>query len=120
VLNFIPARFTWLLISAVCVFLPQCSAVKALRVGWQEHGILPGPNSGWSEAATAGGIQRKLIGPIWMSGKLVTDVWVGDAGDPAAGDEMDVRRASMLVGTTGIVAAVVGVGMILMYRFWTM
>jgi hypothetical protein len=47
-------------------------------------------------------------------------VWVGDASDPPAGDETDVRRASMLVGTTGIVAAVVAVGLIAMYRFWTM
>jgi adenosylcobinamide-phosphate synthase len=120
VMNFIPARLTWLLISAICVFMSQCSAAKALRVGWRQHAILPGPNSGWSEAATAGGIQRRLIGPIWMSGQMVTDVWVGDASDPPAGDETDVRRASMLVGTTGIVAAVVAVGLIAMYRFWTM
>jgi adenosylcobinamide-phosphate synthase len=104
VMNFVPARLTWLLISVVAIFVPKCSAAKAFRVGWTQHAILPGPNSGWSEAATAGGIQRKLIGPIWNGGALVTDVWVGDVGDPPAGDEADVRRASMLVGTTGLVA----------------
>ena len=119
-MNFVPARLTWILISVVAAFVPGCSAVKAFRVGWRQHAILPGPNSGWSEAATAGGMQRKLIGPIWMRGTLVTDVWVGDAGDPAAGDEADVRRASMLVGTTGLVAAAIALGLLAIYRFWTM
>lgn len=110
VMNYIPARFTWLLISAVCVFLPQCSSVKAWRIGLKQHAILPGPNSGWSEAATAGGIQRKLIGPIWMSGSLVTDVWVGDADDrPAGENSQDVWRASVLVCATGLVFAVIGI-----------
>jgi adenosylcobinamide-phosphate synthase len=113
VMNFIPARLTWILISAVANFVPRCSAAKAFRIGWQQHGILPGPNSGWSEAATAGGIQRKLIGPIWMGGGLVTDVWVGDSGDPAAGEDSgDAWRASVLVCATGLVFAAVAVGII--------
>jgi adenosylcobinamide-phosphate synthase len=113
VMNFIPARLTWILISAVAIFVPRCSAAKALRIGWTQHSILPGPNSGWSEAATAGGIQRKLIGPIWMGGGLVTDVWVGDAGDPAAGEDSgDVWRASVLVCVTGLVFASIAVGIV--------
>lgn len=104
VMNFIPARLTWILISLVAYFVPRCSAAKALRVGWRQHAIFAGPNSGWSEAAAAGGIQRKLVGPIWMGGALVTDVWVGDAGDPPAGeDDEDVWRASALVCATGLV-----------------
>ena len=115
VMNFVPARLTWLLISVVAIFVPRCSAAKALRIGWTQHAILPGPNSGWSEAATAGGIQRKLIGPIWMNGALVTDVWVGDAEDPAAGeDDSDVWRASVLVCATGLVFAAVAVGIVAM------
>ncbi|HEY2819772.1 MAG TPA: adenosylcobinamide-phosphate synthase CbiB [Candidatus Acidoferrum sp.] len=110
VMNFIPARLTWILISVVAWFVPKCSAAKAFRIGWRQHGVLPGPNSGWSEAATAGGIQRKLIGPIWMGGALVTDVWVGDEGDPPAGeDEADVWRASVLVCATGLVFAAIAV-----------
>ena len=112
-MNLIPARLTWLLISVVAIFVPRCSAAKAFRIGWQQHGILPGPNSGWSEAGTAGGIERKLIGPIWMGGALVTDVWVGDAGDPAAGeDDTDVWRASVLVCATGLVSAGIAVGIV--------
>ncbi len=115
VMNFVPARLTWLLISVVAIFVPRCSAAKALRIGWTQHAILPGPNSGWSEAATAGGIQRKLIGPIWMNGALVTDVWVGDAEDPAAGeDDSDVWRASVLVCATGLVFAAMAAGIVTM------
>jgi adenosylcobinamide-phosphate synthase len=113
VMNFIPARLTWILISVVAIFVPRCSAAKAFQVGWRQHAVLPGPNSGWSEAATAGGIQRRLIGPIWMGGTLVTDLWVGDAGDPAAGEaEADVLRASVLVCATGLVAAAIAVGIV--------
>lgn len=116
VMNFVPARVTWILIGVVAAFVPQCSAAKAFRIGWRQHAILPGPNSGWSEAATAGGIQRRLIGPIWMNGALVTDVWVGDASDPAAGeDRSDVWRASVLVCATGFVAAVIAVWIVGMW-----
>jgi adenosylcobinamide-phosphate synthase len=109
VLNFIPARLTWLLLSVLSLFIPGCSAGKAFRVGWRQHAILPGPNSGWSEAATAGGIQRKLLGEIWAKGVLVTEVWLGDPADPPAGSESDVPRAIALIVTTGIMAAAMAV-----------
>jgi adenosylcobinamide-phosphate synthase len=109
VMNFISARMTWLLIAAVAVFVPGCSAKKALVIGWRQHAVLPGPNAGWGEAATAGAIERKLIGPIWANGALVTDVWVGDSGDAPAGDTMDVRRASLLIGATGLLSAALAI-----------
>jgi adenosylcobinamide-phosphate synthase len=109
VMNFIPARLTWVLISMLSLFIPGCSAGKAFRVGWRQHAILPGPNSGWSEAATAGGIQRKLLGEIWAKGVLVTDVWLGAPADPPAGGESDIRRATTLIVATGIVAAAAAV-----------
>ncbi len=108
VMNWLPARITWLLIGVVAVFIPKCSAVKTLRIGWQQHGLLPGPNPGWSEAATAGAIQRKLIGPIWRNGNLVTELWVGDPADPPAGENTDVLRALRLVAIAGMVAAIAG------------
>ena len=108
-MNFIPARLTWLLLSLSSLVIPGCSARKALRVGWRQHATLPGPNSGWSEAATAGGIQRRLIGPIWAKGMLVTELWLGDSSDPPAGDDSDVPRAEFLVGATGLLAAALAV-----------
>jgi adenosylcobinamide-phosphate synthase len=109
VMNYLPARMTWLLIAAVALFVPGCSAQKALVIGWRQHAILPGPNAGWGEAATAGAIERKLIGPIWANGALVTDVWLGDSGDAAAGEAVDITRASVLIGATGLLAAVLAV-----------
>jgi len=108
-MNLIPARLTWLLLSLLSLVIPGCSAQKALRVGWRQHATLPGPNSGWSEAATAGGIQRRLIGPIWAKGVLVTELWLGDSSDPPAGDDSDVPRAEFLVGATGLLAAALAV-----------
>lgn len=104
-MNYIPARLTWLLIAFVALFVPGCSSAKATKFGWSQSGLLPSPNSGWSEAATAGAIQRRLVGPIWMKGDLVTDLWLGDSADPPASSHEDVRRAISLVAATGILAA---------------
>jgi adenosylcobinamide-phosphate synthase len=108
VMNWIPARLSWLLISATAVLLPGDSARKSLAVGWRQHAIVPGPNSGWSEAATAGAIQRRLVGPIWLQGKLVTEVWLGDSNDPPAGAG-DFQRAAVLVTATALASASVAI-----------
>jgi adenosylcobinamide-phosphate synthase len=105
VMNFVPARLTWVLLSVVAIVVPGCSAVGSWRFGWRQHGLLPSPNSGWSEAAAAGAIRRRLVGPIWSQGKLVTDIWLGDPANPPAADAADIRRAGVLVATTGIVSS---------------
>jgi adenosylcobinamide-phosphate synthase len=101
-MNWIPARLTWLLLSLLAAVFPGYSGRKALRIGWEQHAIVPGPNSGWSEAATAGAISRRLIGPIWAGGSLVTDVWLGDPSDPPVGEAQDIRRALVLITATGL------------------
>jgi adenosylcobinamide-phosphate synthase len=101
-MNYVPARLTWLSIAAVSLFVPGCSSVGAFRVGLAQHAVLPGPNSGWSEAAAAGGLRRRLVGPIWMRGQLVTDVWIGDPGDPPLATRDDVIRAIVLITATGL------------------
>jgi len=105
-MNFIPARLTWLVIAAVAAVLPGCSGLKALRIGLAQHAWLPGPNSGWSEAATAGALARRLVGPIWLSGQQVTDTWIGDSSDPPLATASDVRRAVTLATGTAVSAAV--------------
>ena len=110
VLNWLPARLTWLLIAACALVMPRCSARKALAIGWRQHGIVPGPNSGWSEAATAGAIQRRLVGPIVLGGTVVTDLWLGDERDPPAGQGPgDVPTAMALTTLGGLVAAVLAI-----------
>ncbi len=106
VMNYVPARLTWVLIGIVAGVLPGGSAGKAWRIGLDQHATLPGPNSGWSEAATAGAVQRRLVGPIWNGGRLVTDLWIGDPADPPLASAADLQRAVTLVTVTGMAAAI--------------
>ena len=83
VMNYLPARLTWLVIALVAFVMPGFSGRKAWSVGLAQHGVLLGPNSGWSEAATAGALERRIVGPIWLRGVQVTDLWVGDPVGPS-------------------------------------
>ncbi len=108
-MNYLPARLTWLIVTAIAAMLPGCSGGKAWTVGLRQHGLLLGPNAGWSEAATAGAIQRQIVGPIWLNGVQVTDLWIGDPSDPPLATAADVTRAMVVVGLSGLSAAAIGV-----------
>jgi adenosylcobinamide-phosphate synthase len=103
-MNYVPARLTWLLIALVAAVVPACSGRKAWSIGLEQHALLFGPNSGWSEAATAGALQRRIVGPIWLNGALVTDRWIGAATDPPLETATDVTRAVVLAVSSGLVA----------------
>lgn len=113
VMNYVPARITWLAITAIAAVLPTFSGLKAWRVGLGQHALLHGPNSGWSEAATAGALQRRIVGPIWLNGALVTDLWIGDAGDPPLATSGDVTRAATLCALSGLALAALGSAVLL-------
>jgi adenosylcobinamide-phosphate synthase len=104
-MNFVPARLTWLLVSATALVVPGCSAAKAFRVGLAQHAVLLGPNAGWSEAATAGAIQRRLVGPIWLRGHMVTNRWIGDPSDPPVSTSADFARGARVVLVSGLIWA---------------
>lgn len=103
-LNYVPARLTYPGMVVVAFLLPGCSARKALLAGWRQHALVPGPNSGWSEATAAGALQRRLVGPIWQDGKQITDLWLGDGSDPEGGQPGDMRRMCMFVIVTCLFA----------------
>ena len=109
VMNYLPARLTWLLLAIVAAVLPGCSARDALTVGLRQHAVLPGPNSGWSEAAAAGALRRRLVGPIWLRGTMVTDLWIGRPDDPPLSSRSDMTRALVLVGATGLLTAAIAI-----------
>lgn len=115
-LNLLPARLTWLVMAAVAITLPGCSARKTISVGWQQHALVPGPNSGWPEAGMAGAIQRRLVGPVWASGTLVTELWLGDPNDPPAGEAKDLTRAAALTLASGLMVAMLAVWTLLVAR----
>lgn len=113
-LNWLPARCTWLALVLAAAVSPRASVIKALRVGWCQHALVPGPNAGWSEAAIAGALQRRLVGPIWRDGQVVTTLWLGDPADPAAGTAADFLHACrllILVGAVWVGWAAVMVGL---------
>jgi len=115
VMNYLPARLTWLVIAALAAVLPGYSGPKAWSIGLGQHHLLLGPNSGWSEAATAGALQRRIVGPIWLDGVQVTNLWIGDAADPPLDTAADTRRAMILAALSGL--AVTAIGAAALWRF---
>lgn len=103
VMNYLPARVAWLTMAVVASCLPRVSGRKAWRIGLEQHGLLLGPNAGWSEAAMAGALERRLVGPIWLRGSMVTDLWIGAASDPPLASADDVRRALIVAIVVGMV-----------------
>jgi adenosylcobinamide-phosphate synthase len=115
-MNYLPARLTWLVMTAIAAALPQYSGRKAWRVGLAQHRLLPGPNAGWSESAMAGALRRRLVGPIWVEARLVTDLWIGEPCDPPLESAADVRKAVFLGLMTGIVVAMLSAVLMLALR----
>jgi len=117
VANSVPALLSWPLISLAALFVPGCSPRKALRIGWLEHHMLPGPNAGWSEATLAGALQRNLIGPIWHHGQRVTALWIGEIGDSEGGSADDYRNAVRIVAIAGTLFLLLSVCLMFMPGF---
>jgi adenosylcobinamide-phosphate synthase len=101
-MNYIPARLSWLLLGIFAI-------PRGWRIGLMQHGILPGPNPGWSEATMAGVLNRKLIGPIWKDGQLVTQAWLGDSNSPEAGSDRDVAKAIRIIIMAALISVLAGV-----------
>lgn len=95
-LNYLPARFTWLATALIAAVLPQFSGKKAYLVGLTQHARAPGPNSGYSETAFAGALAIRIAGPIWKNGQLVTTIWLGLDSDPPGASPFDMQRAITL------------------------
>jgi adenosylcobinamide-phosphate synthase len=112
-MNYLPARLVGGLIAALAAAVPACSSRKAWTVALTQHAALPSPNSGWSEAAMAGAIQRRLVGPLWYHGDLVTDIWLGDPQDAPAETRDDLMRALVLTLGAGLAAALLVEGILL-------
>jgi len=62
------------------------------------------------KAATAGAIQGRLVGPIRVSGSLVTDAWLGDPADPPVESARAFSLAVAVTVATAALASAVAVG----------
>ena len=108
--HWLPARLSVPLIAAAAILLrlhPRLVWTAVRRY----HALLPSPNSGWSEAAVAGALRVRLLGPIRYGGELVTEVFMGDADWPADLNGADLRRALRLVLVCGLLTLAVGLAL---------
>lgn len=75
--NYIPARFSWLLLSMAAAIL-KLNGKDALFIGWRDRYQHKSPNCAWSEATVAGALGVRLGGPNNYFGELVEKPWIGD------------------------------------------
>ena len=108
--HWLPARLSVPLIAAAAALL-RFHPGLAFRAAWRDHALLPSPNSGWSEAACAGALRVRLLGPIRYGGILVTEAFMGDPDWPADLDGGDLRRALRLILVCDLLAVAVGLAL---------
>lgn len=108
VMNWIPARLSWILITTAAWLMPWGNAKSAFQIGKSQARVIPSPNSGWSEATAAGALQIKLVGPIWYNGKVATTVWVGDESHREGATPEDITRMIKLIYLTTTIFVAIG------------
>lgn len=99
VANFIPARLSWLLLSAAAVLCGNDGA-RALRVGWRDRYNHSSPNCAWAEAPVAGALGIRLGGPNDYFGERVEKPWIGDATRNVTVDDISRTIRLMWVAST--------------------
>lgn len=98
VMAWIPARLSLFLVAGAAAILPGMSARRAWTVGVTQHAVVPGPNSGWSEASAAGALGLRLVGDVWEGGvKVVDGTWIGDPSATSDATPADVWRTVRLL-----------------------
>lgn len=99
VANYIPARLSWLLLSAAA-FLCRYDALAALRIGWRDRRKHSSPNCAWPEATVAGALGIRLGGPNHYFGERVEKPWMGDERRPLGVDDISRTIRLMWVAST--------------------
>jgi adenosylcobinamide-phosphate synthase len=66
----------WLALGALAV--PGLSPGGAVATAWRDAAKHDSPNAGWPEAAMAGALGVRLMGPRAYDGEVVAHVWMGD------------------------------------------
>lgn len=105
--HWLPARLSVAVIALGAAML-RLHPRSVLPTARRYHAMLPSPNSGWSEAACAGALQVRLVGPIWHQGRLVNAAYMGAPEWPAELDADDLRRALKLILIASLIALAAG------------
>ena len=110
-IHWLPARLSVPLVALAAALLGLHPRL-AVRAASTYHAMLPSPNSGWSEAAFAGALRVRLIGPIHQGGRLVTECYMGDADWPADLGAEHLRQALRLIVLCALLALLLGLLMV--------
>jgi len=108
--HWLPARLSVPLIALAAAAL-RLHPWLAIRTAWRDHARLPSPNSGWSEAACAGALRVRLVGPASYGGELRDYAYLGDPAWPTDLTGDDLRRALRLILLCCVLALGVGLGL---------
>lgn len=114
ILSFVPARLSGLFIALACLFVATTNPRQAVGVMLRDSGKHRSPNDGWPLAATAGGLDLALGGPVREAGQAVEAPWLGDGRARTA--PLDLRRASHLI-TVGCLINAVWLAALTVVRF---
>ncbi|VFS36027.1 cobalamin biosynthesis protein [Yokenella regensburgei] len=99
VANYLPARLSWLLLSAAA-WICRHDYSRALRIGWRDRYNHSSPNCAWAEATVAGALGIRLGGPNDYFGERVEKPWIGDAQRAIAVDDISRTIRLMWVAST--------------------
>jgi adenosylcobinamide-phosphate synthase len=91
--NFVPARFSVLIVALAALLVPGTSTLATWRSVRHDARGHPSPNAGWPEAAFAGALGLRLGGPRAYAGVSVDDAWIGSGRAPS---HQDIKRALRL------------------------
>ena len=108
--HWLPARLS-VAVLALAAALLRLHPLLVWPAARSYHAMLPSPNSGWSEAACAGALRIRLVGPIHHQGHLVNEAYMGDPDWPADLGPDDLRRALRLILTACLIALAAGLAL---------
>lgn len=109
VMNYIPARFSALLLAAAAATLRNASGLAAVAAARRDALKHASPNAGWPEAAMAGALGFTLGGPRAYHGALLDAAILGD-GRSDLGPEEIVEALALYRRATGMLWLFVALG----------
>ncbi len=106
VLNYIPSRFTALLMVFSCPFI-GLDGKNAYRIWKRDRRKHASPNSAQTESACAGALHLRLAGDAWYFGELHKKEYIGD--DDRSIEPADIIRAGRLMYVSSVFMLVLSV-----------
>ncbi|MFW5846430.1 MAG: adenosylcobinamide-phosphate synthase CbiB, partial [Planctomycetota bacterium] len=106
-IHWLPARLSVLII-ALAARLGRLRARAAIGTALLWHRMLASPNSGWSEAAYAGALHVRLLGPIVKNGTLINEAFLGNPEWPSELGRAHLDQALRLTALCILLSSLLG------------